>query len=267
LVLDALFLASGFAIAALVPSAPGYATAVGSEAVALIFAFALLLKLGWISKVGFNRPREWRDLRVLWLPAMVVAVLFLLGLGSPFSLQSVIISVLVAILVGMSEESIFRGVMLQALLPKGVRTAVVLSAVGFSIVHLDNLVQANAHASVGGVFANALYAFLFGVGLAAVRIRTNTIWPAVTMHALTDVPSLLAIVGGTASISSGTPGVAGIVLEASLGAIVAGYGLFLLRGRRKRIGQKSSSQSSYHGQIQSYLVRATTSYRHSCVES
>jgi len=233
---NAMFLASGFAIAAFVPSAPGYATTVGSEAVALAFAFAVLMKLGWVGKAGFNRPRQWRDLRVLVLPAVVVTVLFLLGIGSPFSLQTATTSVLIAILVGVSEESIFRGVTLQALLPKGVRTAVVLSAIGFSLAHLDNLVQANSNASLEGALSNALYALLFGIGLGALRIRTNTIWPGVTLHALTDIPGLLAIVWGTASISSGNPSIAGIVVEIGLGAILAVYGLFLLR-EPKGVGQ------------------------------
>ena len=231
-VVELLFLGSGYAIAALVPSAPGYGITLGSEVAILILAFAVLLKLGWVSKVGFNRPKEWRDMRVLWLPAIIVALIFLLGLGSPFSAQSLGIAVLAAIIVGMSEESVMRGVTLQALLPKGARTAVVLTAVAFALLHLNNLIQAGSKASLGGVLANALYAFLFGIAVGAFRIRTKTIWPSVTFHALTDFPGLLAIVWGTTSISSSTPSIAGIVLETGLGALLAGYGLFLIRKKR-----------------------------------
>jgi membrane protease YdiL (CAAX protease family) len=233
-VVELLFLGTGYAIAALVPSAPGYVVTLGSEVAILILAFGVLLKLGWVSKVGFNRRKKWRDMRVLILPAVVVIFIFLIGLGSPFSLQSLGIAVLAAIIVGMSEESVMRGVTLQALLPKGAKTAVVLTAVAFALLHLNNLIQAGSKANLEGVLANALYAFLFGIAVGAFRIRTNTIWPSVTFHALTDFPGLLAIVWGTTSISSTSPSIAGLVLETGLGALLAGYGLFLLRKKKNQ---------------------------------
>jgi membrane protease YdiL (CAAX protease family) len=231
LVDGALSLAAGLAVKALVPSAPVYVIAFGGELGALSFAIVVLMRLGWIRKVGFNSPREWRHMRVLWLPALEVGVLFALGLSLPFSMQSVGITALFAILVGATEESIYRGVVLQSLIPKGVRTAVILSAVAFFLAHLGNLLQAQTGASLGGVLANALYAFLFGIGLGGIRIRTNTLWPGVTIHALTDFPSLLAIGWGTNAISSAGPSPARVVLEVGLAVVLAGYGLLLLRSR------------------------------------
>jgi uncharacterized protein len=234
LVDGALSLATGLAIGALVPSVPAYAAAFGGELVALFFALVVLMRLGWIRKVGFNGPREWRDLRILWLPALEVGVLLFLGLSLPFSMQSVGITALYATLVGATEESIYRGVVLQSLLAKGVRTAVILSAVAFFLAHLGNLFQAQTSANLEDVLVNALYAFLFGIGLGALRIRTNTMWLAVAIHALTDFPSLLAIGWGTKTISSAGPSPTRIVLEIGLASVLAGYGLFMLR-RKKQI--------------------------------
>jgi membrane protease YdiL (CAAX protease family) len=228
-----LSLATGFAVGALDPSAPAYAPAIGGELGALFFSLVVLMRLGWIRKVGFNGPREWRDLRVLWLPALEVGVILVLGLSLSFSMQAVGITALFAILVGVTEESIYRGVVLQSLLPKGVRTAVVLSAVAFFLAHIGNLIQGQTIAALEGVLANALYAFLFGIGVAGIRIRTNTMWPGVTIHALTDFASLLAVGFGTATVSSAAPNPARVVLEVGVAAILAGYGLFLLRKEKQ----------------------------------
>jgi membrane protease YdiL (CAAX protease family) len=231
-----LSLATGLAIGALVPSAPAYVPAFGGELVALSFALVVLVRLGWIRKVGFNGHREWRDLRVLWLHVLVVGALLVLGLGAPFSMQSFGITALFAILVGATEESVYRGVVLQALLPKGVRIAVVLSAVAFFLAHLGNLFQAQTGASLEGVLVNALYAFLFGVGLGAIRIRTNTMWPSIAIHALTDLPSLLAIGWATGAIGSASPSPVRAAVEVGLAAILAGYGLFLVRSEEQLRG-------------------------------
>ncbi len=228
-----LSLGTGLAIGALLPSAPAYVPEIGGELVGLVFALFVLMRLRWVRKVGFNGPREWRDLRVLWLPALEVGVLLVLGLSLPFSMQAVGITALFAILVGATEEAIYRGVVLQSLLAKGVRTAVILSGVAFFLAHVGNLLQPQTSASLEGVLVNALYAFLFGIGLGGIRIRTNTMWPGVTIHALTDYASLLVIGFGTTAVSSAGPNPARVVLELGLAAMLAGYGLFLVRGEKQ----------------------------------
>ena len=234
LAVELFFLGTGFAIVAVFPSAPGYAATIGSELAILIFSIVVLVKLGWIGKVGFNRPREWRNLRSLWLPAAIVAFIFVLGLGSSFSFETALIAISAAILVGFSEESVFRGVMLQSLLPSGVLRAVIVSALAFALLHLNNLFQAGSSSNPEAVLVNVAYAFLFGVAMASFRIATKTIWPAITFHTLTDIPGLLAIVWGTTSIGSSSPSPAGIVIEIGLGALMAWYGLRSL-GRNMRI--------------------------------
>jgi hypothetical protein len=51
--------------------------------------------------------------------------------------------------------------------------------------------------SVGLVLAQAFGAFCFGVGYAALRWRTNAIWPLMAMHLATD---LFAAIGGMPKI-------------------------------------------------------------------
>jgi uncharacterized protein len=92
--------------------------------------------------------------------------------------------------------------------------AVLLSSALFGAAHLTNVLFRGNPALVA---AQAVGAFSFGVGYAALRVRTGTIWPLMVLHMLTD---LLAAVGGLPRIP---------ILVAQ-DVILLGYGLFLLRG-------------------------------------
>src|SRR5690242_9076664 len=94
---------------------------------ALIVAVALTA-LGWWRAVGFNRPAQWRDLRVLWLPALVVVVLPLLSGIKALDPATTLTLIVGYLLVGLREEAIYRGIMLRVLGPAGRWRAVLLSS-------------------------------------------------------------------------------------------------------------------------------------------
>jgi membrane protease YdiL (CAAX protease family) len=62
--------------------------------------------------------------------------------------------------------------------------AAVISAVLFGLMHLVNLFIRSNPAIV---LAQCVGAFVDGVGFAALRIRTKTIWPLVLLHMLHDL--------------------------------------------------------------------------------
>ena len=74
--------------------------------------------------------------------------------------------------------------MLTVLRPLGIWPAVLLSSLLFGLGHLGN-------SSLRGfsvmILAQAFGAAVQGVGLAAVRLRTNTIWPLIAIHAVHDL--------------------------------------------------------------------------------
>lgn len=70
------------------------------------------------------------------------------------------------------EEMVFRGYVLRALLPHGERTAVLLSAVLFGLIH-GNIVQVP-------------FAAVFGFVLGWLMVRTNSIWPGVILHGVNN---------------------------------------------------------------------------------
>jgi membrane protease YdiL (CAAX protease family) len=116
------------------------------------------------------------------------------------------------------EETLWRGVMLGMLRPTGVWRAALISSLLFGLGHLGNT------ALRGVSFLIVLQAFgaaLQGIGLAALRLRTNTIWPLIGIHALHD----LFLQMSTLPIP---------LLEAFIETVICIYGIVLLRHHADR---------------------------------
>jgi membrane protease YdiL (CAAX protease family) len=77
-------------------------------------------------------------------------------------------------------------VILRILQPKGVWTAVLLSSLLFGLAHSTNLfIRFSGNPVI--VVLQIIGAFTFGIGMAALRLRTNTIWPLILLHAFGDL--------------------------------------------------------------------------------
>ena len=81
-----------------------------------------------------------------------------------------------AIVPAVSEELLFRGLILAALLPYGKKTAIFGSAVMFAIMHQN--------------FAQTIYTFGMGIVLATIVIETKSIWGAMLLHFLNNLFSV-----------------------------------------------------------------------------
>ena len=151
------------------------------ESVLLVLVLAALR---WWRAAGFNRPSEWRALKLLWVPTGLFVVLpLVVGLHAVAPATAAYLVVAYA-LTGFAEEGLYRGVLLRVLGPLGARRAVLLSAVFFGASHLVNLMfRSNPFL----VFAQAVGAFSMGVGFGALRLRTNTIWPLIVLHGSEDL--------------------------------------------------------------------------------
>lgn len=193
--------------------------------------------LAWLRLVGFNGPSRWRNLYLLWLPALLGILYLASAYVTPVSgVPAVILAAVSAFLIGLEEEARFRGVILQALLPIGPLGGVTLSSLLFGLAHLNNLLT---HLPASLVLAQAIGACLLGVGFAACRLRTRTIWPLIVFHTLYDLPANMTLFGTrgiveTHSTLSSTAVGAALIVP---GFLLACYGLFLLRpsfSRRQR---------------------------------
>jgi len=187
-----------------------------------IVAILLLSALKWWHATGFNRPSEWRNLHVLIIPMLLLV-------GPTFLLQpqlpapgKIAVLVVVTLLIGFQEEAIFRGILLRVFAPRGVKQAVLISAFLFGIIHVNSLLVGRDPMFV---FAQVVASFLGAIALGAIRLRINTIWPLVVMHAINDFLQFSATGGLEAQdVPLYIP-----VLKISMAAIMALYGWYLLR--------------------------------------
>lgn len=179
-------------------------------------ALALALTaLGWWRAAGFNGPARWRELRLLALPAVAFILLpFVTGARS-IDAGTAAFYLLGYALTGIYEEGLFRGVVQRILRPLGPTRTVFLGAALFGAAHLVNLLFRNPFI----VLAQVVGAFADGVGLAALRLRTGTLWGVIVLHACHDLFLQYTTLPK-------------IPLDVAQDTIMLAYGLYLLRGLR-----------------------------------
>lgn len=193
-----------------------------SEGGAGIAGILLIIRLGWLRRAGYGTPGRLRDIPLYILPLGIALLSFTEGIPE-VTPDTALFFLLVALIIGFSEETFFRGLILQSLVPLGVLRTVLISSALFAFPHLFNALSGAWDPAF--TLADTFAAFGIGVAFAAILFRTGTIWPVIGLHALTDLTALLSI---------GTIFVAGqsaleLVTVAGTGLVAMVYGLFLIR--------------------------------------
>lgn len=148
-----------------------------------VFVALALSVLGWWKTAGFNFPNEWHGVGLVVVPFLIVIGLpFLKGINTE-NLSSLTYLIVGYALTGFMEEGLMRGIVLQMLKPLGITRSVVISSILFALLHVTNFLFRNPFI----VLAQMLGAFVHGIGLGAIRLRTNTIWFVVVLHGLHDL--------------------------------------------------------------------------------
>jgi membrane protease YdiL (CAAX protease family) len=208
-----------------------------------LFLVAAVVYLRWQRAVGLNAAQPARSWLTLWLPALFI--LCLLGFGLLLGLpptQVIIVVLINTLLVGVSEELMFRGIVFQGALSRfKIWPAIWITAVLFGSVHALNGFMTG---DFGAALAQTLQATLSGIWLQAIRLRTKSLYPAMLIHGLWDFA--LFILGNAVaaslterSLDAAEPSLAqqfAVAIVAALPLFL--YGLWLLRG----IGQKSKAE-------------------------
>ena len=209
-------------VAALADVSAPWPTAIAYAAMSIVVV-VVLRAMGWGSRIGLHRLGRRRD-ALYFLPALL-PVLINVGAGLEISSLPVVAGLLLlALMVGIVEESVFRGLILRALEPRGVRMAVLVSALLFGLSHLLTLLAGKSLVDAG---AQAFYATALGFAFAALVWRTGVIWPLIAIHALIDLASFLQKPTETTAHASPV-----IVIVVAL--VYGSYGLLLLRGAGRR---------------------------------
>jgi membrane protease YdiL (CAAX protease family) len=191
-----------------------------------LFIAVVLTRLHWWRRVGFTPFREWRAPH-LSIPLLLVLALPVAGLWARGVMATT--ALVLALQIGFllidifMEEVTYRGVVLQALSGFSPVLRVTLAAVLFGFSHLDNLFLPGADEL--GVAYQIFEAALVGVLFGAVRLRMNTIWPVMAVHATYDLMLVLAL-GHAFPVAPTAPG---FVVATIVNLGLAAVGLFLLR--------------------------------------
>ena len=146
----------------------------------------LVAFFGWWRSTSFSTPwREWRNRRLLVLPLALTLLPFLGGVRN-VDTGTIALLVVGYALNSIAEDGMFRGLMPRVLRSRGLLIAVVLSSLLFGLAHFGNIVS-RPDQSVAITAAQALGAFTQGIGLVAVRLAMDTIWPVMLVHFLGDL--------------------------------------------------------------------------------
>jgi uncharacterized protein len=206
--------------------------ALGSSLILAGLAAFIITRKGWWLKIGFRRLARFADLLWFVLPLVLLVVNLAQGID-PAALDNLSYFLVLALLTGFVEEAIYRGIILQALAPRGVWRAALVTALLFGVSHSLNVLSGSDPTYVGLQIG---YAFAIGFAFAALVLRTRLIWPLILVHFLTDLFGFLA------SNSTGgeevTPFL--LVIAAIYIVLFTTYGTYLLVSwKRVSVGQET----------------------------
>jgi hypothetical protein len=205
-------------------------------AAAAAFLLLMIALTRWPG-IGLGAPRPARALVVLWLPLLYIAgfVAVAASLGLP-PLPVIGIIVVNCLLVGLSEELMFRGILLQAaraVLPFW--PAVIGSTLVFGAVHSLNVFLTG---ELTPALVQSAAAFVSGLVFVAIRLCTGSLWPGVIVHGLWNAGTFLMLAAGdgamlrSATTEATSP--ATYILPVLLVLPNGLYALWLLRRWRRR---------------------------------
>ena len=195
------------------------------EVVMSLYALVMARRIFGDWQCGFG-PVDGRGMWWIVPSFLVIAALFVaLFLTGAITASALVLAVIATtILVGFSEELVFRGIVLKGALPVlGTGRAILLSAVLFASLHSVNVL---AFLPLPNMLAQLVLTFIFSLVIACFALRVNSLVPVITYHALWDMVQFL---GGLWSADFGLLIPLGILVN-----VIAGAALWwrVLRKRR-----------------------------------
>ncbi|MFS0784447.1 CPBP family intramembrane glutamic endopeptidase [Bacillus sp. 1P06AnD] len=153
--------------------------------ITLILLIYLLAKKQWGTYFygRLNKLTARDSLDYLPLVAILAIILFSVK-GIDFSSISYVgYMLLYSLLIGFVEETLFRGIILRLLVPKGKMKAIIVSSLLFAFTHALNAVGGQ---SAADTVMQIGYAFLIGLVLASLVVKHHALPLMIIFHALHD---------------------------------------------------------------------------------
>jgi uncharacterized protein len=195
---------------------------------AVAFVGAVVAWQRW-RDIGLHPLPAPRSLLLAWLPLLYIAGGLGLSIHQGLPPAAVVMWVLLnTLLVGLSEELMFRGVLFQALRHTvSIVPAVVLTTLAFGAVHSLNVFITG---DLRGAVIQSTAAALSGLFFIALRLRTGSLWPCIVVHGLWDWAAFLVLLSSAqdpaASAAPADPTSLAPILLVLPNAL---YGLWLMR--------------------------------------
>jgi len=183
-----------------------------------IIVAALLTLMGWWRVIGFRSPDRKSDLVYFAIPFIPMIINFIPGLEVS-SLGHLMEILAITLMVGFVEETIFRGLMLNALKAHGSWKAAIITALLFGLTHALNMLTGRGILEQA---AQILYAVAIGFAFAALVLQKGIIWPLVLAHFLIDFVSYLQRPGFA------YPPFWVVIISVSIAIVFTAYGLFMM---------------------------------------
>ncbi|MGO4698524.1 lysostaphin resistance A-like protein [Paenibacillus sp. 2TAB26] len=179
-----IFVAGGSAYVSIAELTHPLAPFLGFIPIALFLVIYMTLKKRWstfyFSGVSKLTKQQWLE----YLPLLLVLIVLLIANKGfqPASFSFFAYMLLSQLfLVGFVEETLFRGMMLRILMPKGKMTAVIVSSALFGVTHA---LQALGGQSIEDTLLQIGYAFIVGFVLAMLVVRNRAILLTILFHGL-----------------------------------------------------------------------------------
>jgi len=195
---------------------------------AVAFVLAVVAWQRW-HDIGLRDLPSARSLWLTWLPMIYIVGGLALAVRLGLPPATVVLWVLVnTFLVGLSEELMFRGVLLQALRQTvSIWPAVALTTLAFGAIHSLNVFITG---DLQGAVIQSTAAALSGLFFIALRLRTGSLWPSIVIHGLWDCAAFLLAMSSANDVATGAAPKGAMSLAPILLVLPnALYGLWLMR--------------------------------------
>lgn len=173
------------------------ATLGAEKSLSLIFLLILsAILILWIKKNGLGekyglcRPAIPAAKCGFYIPLLlIISVNLWFGVAMNLSPAETAFYIGCMLCVGFLEEVIFRGLLFKAMAKNGLRSAVIVSSLTFSIGHIVNLFNGSG-AELLPNLCQVCYACAIGFLFVIIFLKTKSLWPCIVTHSIVNALSV-----------------------------------------------------------------------------
>lgn len=162
-----------------------------AKLISILFLIAIMLKLKILKNFSFQVSNFFIGILLGFYILILIACNLFGNLNSPLDLQFIGILVFINFIIGLWEEILCRGILLNVLLKYSTPMKAVLgSSLIFCLMHTINFFTESTHPVL--ILSQVVYTFFLGVYFASITYVTKSLWPAIILHSCLDLSNNIA---------------------------------------------------------------------------